>query len=86
MALFSQGSYSELLDIIARETVQAFIDARLNVCFDLIRNDKNNNKKCFVQYLTKRSKKRLRIADERVEEIRKALQMCNGKYGNIVSN
>ena len=26
------------------------------------------------------SKKRLRIVDERVEEIQKALQMCNGKY------
>ncbi|CAF1228985.1 unnamed protein product [Adineta ricciae] len=60
MALFSQGSYSELLGIIARETVQAFVEARLN-------------------FLTKRSKKRLRIVDERVEEIRKALQMCNGK-------
>jgi hypothetical protein len=42
MALFSQGSYSELLDIIARETIQAFIDARLNVCFDFIRKDENN--------------------------------------------
>jgi len=30
--------------------------------------------------LIKRSKKRLTIVDERVEEIRKALQMCNGKY------
>jgi hypothetical protein len=28
----------------------------------------------------KRSKKRLTIVDERVEEIRKALQMCNGRY------
>ncbi|CAF1328503.1 unnamed protein product [Adineta steineri] len=60
MALFSQGSYSELLDIIAQETVQAYVEARLN-------------------FLMKRSKKRLRIADERTEEIRKALQMCNGK-------
>ncbi|CAM4740066.1 unnamed protein product [Rotaria magnacalcarata] len=60
MALFSQGSYSELLEIIARETVQAYVDARLN-------------------FLTKRSKKRLQMVDERVEEIRKALQMCNGK-------
>ena len=31
MALFSQGSYGEFLDIIARETVQAFVEARLNV-------------------------------------------------------
>jgi len=61
MALFSQGSYSEFLGIVARETVQAFVEARLN-------------------FLMKRSKKRLRIVDERVEEIQKALQMCNGKY------
>ncbi|CAF2725510.1 unnamed protein product [Rotaria sp. Silwood2] len=60
MALFSQGSYSELLEIVARETVQAYVEARLN-------------------FLTKRSKKRLQLVDERVEEIRKALQMCNGK-------
>jgi hypothetical protein len=33
MALFSQGSYSELLEIIAQETVQAYVEARLNVCF-----------------------------------------------------
>ncbi len=32
MALFSQGSYSELLEMIARETVQAYVEARLNVC------------------------------------------------------
>ena len=31
MALFSQGSYGEFLDIIARETVQAFVEARFNV-------------------------------------------------------
>jgi len=31
MALFSQGSYSEFLGIVARETVQAFVEARLNV-------------------------------------------------------
>ena len=31
MALFSQGSYGELLEIIARENVQAYVDARLNV-------------------------------------------------------
>ncbi|CAF0758486.1 unnamed protein product [Rotaria sp. Silwood1] len=60
MTLFSQGSYSELLEIIARETVQAYVEARLN-------------------FFIKRSKKRLQLVDERVEEIRKALQMCNGK-------
>lgn len=31
MAIFSQGSYSELLEIIAQETVQAYVDARFNV-------------------------------------------------------
>lgn len=35
MVLFSQGSYSELLEIIARETVQAYIEARLHVRFNL---------------------------------------------------
>jgi hypothetical protein len=38
MALFSQGSYSELLEIIARETVQAFVEARLNVCLFFVSN------------------------------------------------
>ncbi|CAF4913869.1 unnamed protein product [Rotaria sp. Silwood1] len=56
MTLFSQGSYSELLEIIARETVQAYVEARLN-------------------FFIKRSKKRLQLVDERVEEIRKALQI-----------
>jgi hypothetical protein len=32
MALFSQGAYSEFIEIIARETVQAYVEARLNVC------------------------------------------------------
>jgi hypothetical protein len=31
MALFSQGAYGEVLVIIARETIQAFVDARLHV-------------------------------------------------------
>ena len=32
MTVFSQGSYSELLDMIAGETVRAYVEARLNVC------------------------------------------------------
>lgn len=32
MGLFSQGSYSEFLEIIAKETVQAYVEARFNVC------------------------------------------------------
>ena len=31
MALFNQGSYGEVLEIIARETINAFVTARLNV-------------------------------------------------------
>ena len=31
MALFSQGAYGEVLDIIARETINAFVHAHLNV-------------------------------------------------------
>lgn len=34
MALFSQGSYTEVLEIIARETIHAFVEARLNASDD----------------------------------------------------
>lgn len=31
MALFSQGAYGEFLEIIAKESINAYVDARLNV-------------------------------------------------------
>jgi hypothetical protein len=43
MALFSQGSYSELLEIIAQETVQAYVEARLNVWFCIFYIMNSNN-------------------------------------------